>query len=90
MNGSPPLKIKDVSLDAEYALTLIRIVSRRLKLIDEEVTALGTALAQGRLPPNIALNLVEQIAPGCIAAVHLSLFEGAAPAQLHSDQGNGQ
>lgn len=32
--------------NSEFALVLIRTVSRRLKLIDEEITAIGTALGQ--------------------------------------------
>jgi hypothetical protein len=48
----------------------------------EEVTTLGTALAQGRMPPGIALTLVNQIAPGCIDAVYFSLYEGVSPEQL--------
>jgi hypothetical protein len=69
--------------NGEFALHLIRIVSRRLKLIDEEVTAIGTALAQGRLSSREALTQVEAYAPGCVDAVHLSLYEGAAPEHLH-------
>jgi len=66
----------------EFALDLIRLVSRRVKEIDQEVTTVGTALSQGRIPPHIALQLVDQIAPGCIDAVYLSLFEGVSPEQL--------
>jgi len=69
--------------NSEFALNLIRIVSRRLKLIDEEVTAIGTALAQGRLSSREALTQVEAYAPGCVDAIHLSLYEGGAPEQLH-------
>jgi hypothetical protein len=84
--------------NTEFALDLIRLCSRNLKLIDQQVTAIGTALGQRRMPPHIALKLVEQIAPGCIDVIYLSLFEGASPEQLHdgfckeappSAQGNG-
>ena len=84
--NAPPLKVKGPKHDTEFALNLIRIVSRYLKLIDEQVTAYGTALAQSRMPPKIALNLVEQIAPGCIDSVYLSLFEGVSPDLLRPDQ----
>ena len=66
----------------EFALVLIRTTSRRLKLIDEEITAIGTALSQERLSAREALALVEEIAPGCVDAVFLSMFEGASPEQL--------
>jgi hypothetical protein len=68
--------------DADFALELIRICSRRLKEIDSHVMAIGVALSQGRLQPRIALQLVERTAPGCVPAVYLSLFEGIAPEQL--------
>ena len=77
--------VKSPKENAEFALDLIRLVSRRLKEFDQGVTTIGTALAQGRLPPNIALTLVEQIAPGCIDAVYLSMFEGVSPDQLRDD-----
>jgi hypothetical protein len=68
--------------DQEFALDLVRIVSRRLKEIDQEITTIGTALCQGRMPPRVVLMLVDQIAPGCIDAVYLALFEGISPDQL--------
>jgi hypothetical protein len=71
--------------NGEFALVLIRTVSRRLKLIDEEVTAIGTALNQGRLSAREALRLVEEIAPGCIDVVLMSIYEGATPKQLHGE-----
>lgn len=78
----------DPKEDAEFALDLIRTCSRRLKQIDQEVTTIGTALSQGRMPPRIAVTLVERVAPGCIDAVYLSLFEGVSPEQLRSDLGS--
>ncbi len=85
--SKPIAGIPNPKQNAEFALELIRIVSRRLKLIDQEVTAMGTALAQGRMPPGIALTLVEQIAPGCIDAVHRSLYENVSPDQLRDIAG---
>jgi hypothetical protein len=95
-DGGPPMNapikviipgggVKSPKENAEFALDLMRIVIRRLKEIDQEVTALGTALAQGRMPPDIALKLVEQIAPGCIDKIYLSLYEGVSPEQLRDD-----
>jgi hypothetical protein len=78
----PPRTAKE---DADFALDMIRTCSRRLKEIDQQVTTLGTALAQGRMPPRIALQLVDQIAPGCIEAIHFSLYHGVSPEQLHGD-----
>jgi hypothetical protein len=50
--------------------------SRRLKEIDQHVTAIGIALSQGRMPPRVALQLVD------IEAVYLALFESLSPEQL--------
>jgi hypothetical protein len=77
---SPPTEKQNI----ELALDLIRICSRRLKEIDQEITTIGIALSQERMPSRIALKLVEQLAPGCIDAIYLALFEGASPDQLRS------
>lgn len=66
----------------DLVLSLIKIVSQRLRLIDEQVRTAGIALGQARYSPREALNLVEEIAPGCIDAVYLSLYEGVSPKQL--------
>lgn len=62
----------------EYTLSLIRVVSRRLKHIDEEVCATGVALSQGLIDAKKARAMVEEVAPGCIDAVALSILEGAS------------
>jgi hypothetical protein len=71
--------------NAEFGLDLIRLLSRRLKEIDQQVVTIGTALAQGRLLPSSALKLADRIAPGCIDVIYLSMFEGVSPEQLRDD-----
>jgi len=61
----------------EYTLSLIRVVSRRLKYIDEEVVATGVALSQGLIDAKRAREMVEEVAPGCMDAVALSILERA-------------
>ena len=46
------------------------------------VTTIGTALDQGSLSARIAIQLVEQTAPGCIDAMYLALLEGIALEQV--------
>jgi hypothetical protein len=75
-------RIKTPQHDRDYAAQILRTVSARLGLIREEVNELGLSVAQGRMRPDIALTLLEQIAPGCATAVALSMFEGVAPDQL--------
>ena len=62
----------------EYTLSLLRVVSRRLKHIDEEVMSIGVALGQGLITPAKAREMTEEVAPGCIDAVALSILEGSA------------
>jgi hypothetical protein len=69
MNNSP---------STEYTLALIRVVSCRLKQIDEEVLAAGIALSRGLIDPEKACQMVEEVAPGCIDVVARSILEGAA------------
>lgn len=59
----------------EYTLALIRPVSRRLKHIDEKVCATGVALSHGLIDAKKAREMVNDIAPGCIDAVALSILE---------------
>lgn len=61
--------------DRDLVLELLRLVSRRVREIDQEVTVIGTALAQNRITPRMAIDWSECVAPGCIAEVHLSLIE---------------
>ena len=62
----------------DYTLALIRVVSRRLKHIDEEVISIGVALSNGLVTAAKARELVDDVAPGCIDAVALSILEGTA------------
>jgi hypothetical protein len=61
----------------EYTLSLIRVVSRRLKHIDEEVCATGVALSQGLIDAKRARAMVEEVAPGCMDTVALSILDEA-------------
>jgi hypothetical protein len=61
----------------EYTLSLIRVVSRRLKHIDEEVVSIGVALSNDLITATKAREMVDDIAPGCIDAVALSILQGA-------------
>jgi hypothetical protein len=56
-------------IDTEFALATLRTVVARLKLIESEVTAIGVALKNGTISARTAINLTEEIAPGCFGAV---------------------
>lgn len=57
-----------------YTLSLIRVVSRRLKYIDEEAISIGVALDQGLITPTKAREMIEVVAPGCLDSVALDLI----------------
>jgi hypothetical protein len=59
----------------DYVLSILRVVSARLKLIDAEVTSVGVALSRGLISPGHALLRVEQVAPGCYETVALSVLD---------------
>jgi hypothetical protein len=59
----------------EYTLAILRVVCLRLKLIDGEAASIGVALRQGLITSKQAREMVEEIAPGCIDAVALSILE---------------
>jgi hypothetical protein len=67
---------KDESRD--YVLSILRVVSARLKLIDTEVNSIGVALSRGLMTPSQALLRVEAVAPGCYDAAALSAFDEEA------------
>jgi hypothetical protein len=62
----------------DYVLSILRVVSARLKLIDAEVSSIGVALSRDLIPPGHALLRIEQVAPGCYDTVALSVYEEAS------------
>ena len=69
--------ITDESKD--YVLSILRIVSARLRLIEAEVNCVGVALSRGLITPGQALLRTEVVAPGCYDAAALSVFDEEAP-----------
>ena len=60
-------------IDSEFAWATLRTVVARLKLIESEVTAIGLALKQGTISVRTAINLTNEIAPGCFGVVAASM-----------------
>jgi hypothetical protein len=65
--------ITDESKD--YVLSILRVVSARLKLIDAEVNSVGVALSRGLITPSHALLRIETVAPGCYDHAALAVFD---------------
>ena len=69
----------DVEARRDYVLQALRVTSRCLKMIDEEVILIGVLLKKGFISPTTAVELTEEVAPGCINVVAESItVEGVA------------
>jgi hypothetical protein len=55
-------------------LSILRIVSARLRLIEAEVNSVGVALSRGLITPS-QLVRIEMVAPGCYDTVAISVFD---------------
>ena len=62
----------------EFVLATLRSVSLRIRLIDNEVAAAGTALKGGFITPEAALDWVNEVAPGCVGYLPAAFAEGQA------------
>jgi len=62
----------------EFVLATLRSVSLRIRLIDNEIAAAGTALKGGFISPEMALKWVEEVAPGCVGYLPAAFAEGQA------------
>jgi hypothetical protein len=65
-------------LQKDYVLSILRVVSARLRLIEAEVSSVGVALSRGLITPSQALVRVETVAPGCYDQVALAVFDEEA------------
>ena len=63
----------------EYVLSILRVVSARLKLIDAEVSSVGVALSRGLITPGHALLRIEIVAPGCYDTAAMSVLDEGGP-----------
>jgi hypothetical protein len=62
----------------EFVLATLRGASLRVRLIDNEIAAAGTALKAGLISPEAALEWVEEMAPGCVGYLPAAFAEGKA------------
>jgi hypothetical protein len=53
----------------DFVLASLRCTCLRIKLIENEITAIGTALRGGLISPDLALEWAEEMAPGCIGFI---------------------
>jgi hypothetical protein len=62
----------------EFVLATLRGASLRVRLIDNEIAAAGTALKAGLISPETALEWVNEVAPGCVGYLPAAFAEGQA------------
>jgi hypothetical protein len=62
----------------ECVLATLRSANLRVRLIDNEIAVAGTALECGLVSPKIALERVEDVAPGCVRYLPIPFAEGNA------------
>jgi hypothetical protein len=73
---TPPLCASSITNEEkDYVLSILRVVSARLRLIEAEVNSVGLALSRGLITPSHALLRVETVAPGCYDQVALCVFD---------------
>lgn len=65
----------DTGSRRDLVLAALRCTSLRVKLIDNELTAIGTALKGGWITPETAVEWSEEVAPGCVDVLALSILE---------------
>jgi hypothetical protein len=63
----------------EFVLASLRCTSLRVKLIENEITAIGVALKGGLISPDMALEWAEEVAPGCIGFIPITAYGSWGP-----------
>lgn len=53
----------------DFVLAALRSTCLRVKLIDNELSMIGTALKGGFISPETALEWAEDVAPGCVSFI---------------------
>jgi hypothetical protein len=72
----PPLCASSVSSERkDYVLSVLRVVSARLRLIEEEVNVIGVALKCGLITAAHARLRIEMVAPGCFDEAAIAVFD---------------
>jgi hypothetical protein len=66
-----PINSREISpLDrVEFVLAALRCTIMRVKLVDNELAAIGVALKGGWITPDAALEWAEEVAPGCVGLI---------------------
>jgi hypothetical protein len=61
--------VYDETSRRDFVLAALRSTCLRVKLIENEIAAIGTALKGGFITPDTALEWAEEVAPGCVGFI---------------------
>ena len=64
-----PAALLDANSRRDFVLAALRSTCMRVKLIDNELAMIGTALKGGFISPETALEWAEDVAPGCVSYI---------------------
>ena len=67
--NAPVAQLKSQPGQVEFVLAALRCTILRVKLIESELAAAGTALKGGWITPEAALEWAEEVAPGCVGFI---------------------
>ena len=70
----------DLDSRRDFVLAALRSTCMRVKLIDNELAMIGTALKGGWITPETALEWAGDIAPGCVSFIPDAITLEGAPA----------
>jgi hypothetical protein len=62
-------EVYDTDRRRDFVLAALRCTCLRVKLIENEITVIGTALKGGFITPDIALEWAAEMAPGCVGFI---------------------
>jgi hypothetical protein len=65
-------RMRDQESRREFVLASLRVTRGRLHLIMTEIDAIGAALKEGFISPDLALEWAEEVAPGCIGFIPIT------------------
>ncbi len=69
MNAPVKNLVTDAESRRDFVLAALRTTCIRVKLIDNELAMIGTALKGGFISPETALEWAEDVAPGCVSFI---------------------
>jgi len=73
-NAALETRLSPVS-STEFVLAALRCTSLRVRLIELEIIQIGIGLKHGLISPECAIDLCNEVAPGCLDVVSATMGE---------------